>query len=77
MNKIILYSKQNCPLCEEISSLVELFSGEYNIDVQEIDIEQNDELMRRYLLEVPVILVNGDELDYRSITYGAIEERLH
>ena len=77
MNNINLYVKKRCPLCEEISSLVELLSGEYQIEVQEIDIEQNDELMRKYLFEVPVLEVNGDELDYRSITYTAIEERLH
>ncbi|MCA1011179.1 glutaredoxin family protein [Halobacillus halophilus] len=77
MNNITLYVKKKCPLCDEISSLVELLSGEYQINVQEVNIEQNDELMRKYLLEVPVLEVNGDELDYRSITFTAIEERLH
>ncbi|SFG64900.1 acetyl-CoA C-acetyltransferase [Halobacillus alkaliphilus] len=77
MNEIILYTKQRCPLCEEVRSLVDLLSGEYQIEVEEIDIEQNEELMSKYLYEVPVLEVNGDELDYRSITYTSIEERLH
>ncbi|RWZ54971.1 glutaredoxin family protein [Halobacillus fulvus] len=77
MNKINLYMKKNCPLCDEIRSLIDVFTGEYDIHIKEIDIELSEELLEKYMLEVPVIEVNGETLDYRSIDYVSIEKRLH
>ncbi|MCA0971656.1 glutaredoxin family protein [Halobacillus litoralis] len=77
MNDLILYVKKNCPLCDEITALIELFKSDYEMKFEEVDIETDEKLLERYMLEVPVLYVNGEELDYRSIDYLSIEKRLH
>ncbi|MFC7321969.1 glutaredoxin family protein [Halobacillus campisalis] len=77
MNKIIIYRKDNCGLCEEVEVLVELLNMNYEIEFEKVDIMGNILLERKYLLEIPVLVVNGYELDYRSIHLDSIRERLH
>lgn len=77
MNQVIIYIKKDCPLCDEVKGLVDLFNSDYSIEIQEIDIEQDENLQEKYFLEVPVMKINGEELDYRSIDYVSIEKRLH
>ncbi|MFG6148059.1 glutaredoxin family protein [Halobacillus sp. B23F22_1] len=77
MNKIIFYGKQNCCLCDEVRSLVEILQNNYEIDVKEVDIEGNRQLEQKYLVEIPVLNINGQELEYRQIDLSAIRERLH
>ncbi|TGB02295.1 glutaredoxin family protein [Halobacillus salinus] len=77
MNHVTIFLKNNCPLCDEVKSLLDLFMKDYAIVMEEIDIEKDEKLLEKYFLEVPVIRINGEELDYRSIDYFSIENRLH
>ncbi|MCP3031364.1 glutaredoxin family protein [Halobacillus sp. A1] len=77
MNKIIIYRKDNCGLCEEVEVLVDLLKMDSEIEFEKVDIMGNILLERKYLLEIPVLVVNGYELDYRRINLDSIRERLH
>lgn len=77
MNTIVMYTKKHCPLCDEVRSLIDLFSIDYTIQLRELDIEEDESLMKKYMFEVPVLEVNGVEMDYRSIDYVSLEKRLH
>ncbi|MBA2175635.1 glutaredoxin family protein [Halobacillus locisalis] len=77
MNHIVLYIKRECPLCDEVKSLLDLFEDTYALEIEEIDIEQDDELLERFMLEVPVVEINGETMDYRSVDYLSLEKRLH
>ena len=47
-----LYSRENCPLCEEVeNTLIQL-----NISYDFIDIDLDEKLLRKYHVKVPVLL---------------------
>lgn len=77
MNKIIVYKKDRCPLCEEVESLIDLLELDFSIDREEVDIESNEKLLEKYMFEIPVLIVNGVEMEYRDIDYFSIKKRLH
>ncbi|MGI8315568.1 glutaredoxin family protein [Halobacillus mangrovi] len=77
MNKIIVYKKDRCPLCEEVESLIDLLELDFTIEREEIDIETDEELLEKYMFEIPVLIVNGEEIEYRRIDYFSIKKRLH
>ncbi|QAS53763.1 thiol-disulfide isomerase [Halobacillus litoralis] len=72
VSEVILYTRNKCPLCEEVRNLITLF----NVDVIEIDIETDPVLLENYMFEVPVLKIDNYELDYRSIDYFELEKRL-
>ncbi|MFQ3544864.1 glutaredoxin family protein [Halobacillus rhizosphaerae] len=76
MNHIQLLMRKGCHLCEEMRTIIEMAAWETEIEVTEIDIEKNEELLQRYMLEIPVVIINGEELDYRSINLSSLRERL-
>ena len=49
---MILYSRQDCPLCEDVEeTLIRL-----NVDYQFIDIDLNEDLRKKYNAKVPVLV---------------------
>ncbi|WP_281658453.1 glutaredoxin family protein [Halobacillus sp. Cin3] len=72
MQRVVLYRKNGCALCDEVRALLSLFS----VEVAEIDIETDPELHEKYFLEIPVVRINEEELDYRSIDYFELQKRL-
>ncbi|MGR9048863.1 glutaredoxin family protein [Halobacillus faecis] len=72
MSEVVLYVKENCGLCEEIKGLLSLF----DVKVVMVDIEKDPELLEKYLLEVPVLKIGAEELDYREIDYIELMKRL-
>ncbi len=76
MNHIQLLMRKGCHLCEEVRTLIAMAEWETEIEVTEVDIEENEELLQRYMLEIPVVIINGEELDYRSINLSSLRERL-
>lgn len=59
--KATVYSRPDCHLCRE--AIVELagLAAEFpGLEVEEIDIESDDELLRRYLERIPVVMIEGE-----------------
>ncbi|UOR11731.1 glutaredoxin family protein [Halobacillus amylolyticus] len=76
MNTLTLYRKNNCSLCDEVKELVDFLSMEYQIKTTEVDIEEDEELLQAYFLEIPVLFINGEKIDYRQIDVFSLRERL-
>lgn len=55
--EVTLYTRQNCPLCEEAKSVL-VRAG---LTPQEIDIDLDPVLLRKYNDDVPVIYIDGAE----------------
>jgi glutaredoxin len=53
-----MYSRPGCHLCDEARAVL-LRIGE---PFDEIDIDSDDELFKRYLERIPVITLDGDEI---------------
>lgn len=60
--KVTVYSRPGCHLCQEaIESLVALGADHPGLEIDEVNIEGDDDLHRRYLERIPVVLI-GDEI---------------
>jgi len=59
--KATVYSKPDCHLCHEaIESLTGLATEFPALEIEEIDIETDDDLHRRYLERIPVVVIDGE-----------------
>jgi glutaredoxin len=60
-----LYGREGCHLCEEARAALLRVRAERPFVLEEIDIERDDALLRRYLERIPVVSLDGEELfDY-------------
>ncbi|MBK5233294.1 MAG: glutaredoxin family protein [Thermoleophilia bacterium] len=59
--KAVVYSRADCHLCHEaIESLTGLATEFPGLEIDEIDIDDDDDLLRRYLERIPVVLIDGE-----------------
>jgi glutaredoxin len=56
--RLVLYSRPGCHLCDDARTVLERIGEPFD----EIDIESDDDLHRRYLERIPVITLDGQEL---------------
>ena len=54
----MLYSRPGCHLCDDARVVLE----RVGVPFEEIDIESDDELLKRYLERIPVVALDGEEL---------------
>ncbi len=59
MIRLRLFSRAQCPLCEELRREVDELLGEEAREWQIVDVDTDPELARRYGESVPVLFVNG------------------
>jgi glutaredoxin len=61
--RLTIYSRPGCHLCDEMKSLVHrVIAGRANdddISIDEIDISNDRDLVERYGLEIPVLMIDG------------------
>jgi len=63
---LVLYTTAGCHLCEHAEALLQQASGGRRLVWQSIDIAEQDELLERYGVRIPVLSdsASGDELDW-------------
>jgi glutaredoxin len=58
---VIIYSRPGCHLCDEAKAAI-LSAGCTDLfTLEEVNIESDDELLRKYKYDIPVIAINGVE----------------
>lgn len=62
--ELILYGTSACHLCEEATAILLPITSASGIAMLQVDIADEDELMTRYGLRIPVLACNGLELDW-------------
>jgi glutaredoxin len=58
---IIIYSRPGCHLCDEAKSTIENAGCSDRFTLEEINIESDHELLRKYKYDIPVIMIDGVE----------------
>jgi glutaredoxin len=58
MARIVLYSRPGCHLCDDARVVLERIGEPFD----EVDIDTDDELFKRYLERIPVVALDGEEL---------------
>jgi glutaredoxin len=61
MRKVVLYGRPDCHLCDDARAVVLRVRAERPFELEEVDIESDDELFKRYLERIPVVTVDGEE----------------
>lgn len=69
-NEWILYTRNNCPLCDKAKRIIERVKQDEGFNYREIDIYTDDELTERFGLMIPVIEWQGE-----IVQYGQVDER--
>lgn len=79
MNKPIyvnFYTRTVCPLCEEAKEILLQLKDEFPLVINEIDIYENDELLEKYQLMIPVVEIDGEQVDFGMIVKETVKEFL-
>lgn len=63
------YTKANCPLCEEGLALLEDLANDFYLEIKLVDIYQNDDLLEKYQLMIPVVECGGEIVDCGQISW--------
>ena len=72
-----LYARPDCHLCDGARrGLLELRAGGLDFELEEIDIETDDRLLRRYLERIPVIEVAGEVVSELFLDPDGLRSRL-
>jgi glutaredoxin len=76
MVKLRVYGKENCCLCDDAKEILRELQAEMAFEIEEIDIYQDDELLEKYQIIIPVVQVNTDMLGYGIIEKEEIKKQL-
>ncbi len=70
--RLVLYGRPGCHLCDDARAVLDRIGEPYD----EVNIEDDDELHRRYLERIPVVTLDGDELFDFFVDEAALRARL-
>jgi glutaredoxin len=73
---VTLYSKPDCPLCDEARDALGHVRARVEFDLREVDITTDPKLEARYRERIPVIALEGEELFDFHVDEPALEQRL-
>jgi glutaredoxin len=59
---VTLYGRPGCHLCDDARTALERVRARHPFHLDEVDIESDDALLKRYLERIPVIALDGEEL---------------
>lgn len=74
--RLILYSRKDCCLCDEMKKVIRQVSKKVSLDFAEIDVDSSAELKEIYGAEVPVLFIDGRKAFKYGVTEKKLEERL-
>jgi glutaredoxin len=76
-SRLVLYARPDCHLCDEArAGLEQLLSESLAFELEEVDIDSDDDLLRRYLERIPVIEVDGEVVSELFLDVDALREKL-
>ena len=58
---VIVYSRPGCHLCDDAKAVMQNAGCSDDFTLEEINIESDDELLRKYKYDIPVVTINGVE----------------
>jgi glutaredoxin len=58
---IVIYSRPGCHLCDEAKATIQNAGLSDYFTLEEVNIESDEELLRKYKHDIPVIMIDGVE----------------
>jgi glutaredoxin len=66
----------DCPLCEKAKARLQELQSEMDFTIEEVDIYQDDALLEKYQIMIPVVEYQAELLGYGIIDKEKIRKRL-
>jgi glutaredoxin len=60
--QVVIYSRPGCHLCDEAKAAILSAGCNDQFVLEEINIESDEELLRKYKYDIPVVAINGMEM---------------
>ena len=76
MTQVVLYTKRDCPLCDEMKAVVTRVRAEVTFALEVVDIEGDAALVAAYGLDVPVLVIDGRKAFKHRVEARALRRRL-
>ena len=76
MDRIRLYAKPGCHLCDDARAVIEAICAEVGASYDEVDISTDPELMERFGEQIPVTFVDGRQHDFYRVDPGRLRAAL-
>ncbi len=73
---VIIYSRPGCHLCDEAKAAIQNSGCTDEFTLEEMDIESDDELLRKYKYDIPVIAIDGVECFMHRVDPGEFVTRI-
>jgi len=67
-----LMARPDCSLCDEAVAALRRISRRTQLDIERVDVTRQPELLDRFVIRVPVLVVGSAELDVAGIDDAAI-----
>ena len=77
MTVVTLYTRRGCHLCDEAREAILGLRGELPpFELTEVDIEQDEALLARYLERIPVVAVDGEVVSELELDLDLLRAKL-
>jgi glutaredoxin len=73
---LTLYGRPGCHLCDDARTQLLALRPELGFELVERDIEADDDLHRRYLERIPVVVMDGEHLFDFFVDEAVLRDRL-
>ncbi|MEP6718714.1 MAG: glutaredoxin family protein [bacterium] len=77
IRQVILYTRPGCHLCDDAKKAMQAAECDNEYTLEEINIESDRELLRRYQYDIPVITIDGVEAFRHRLTAEAFREAIN
>jgi glutaredoxin len=76
MPTVTLYGRPGCHLCDDARTRLLALRDELGFALQDVDIDGDDALFKRYLERIPVVALDGEELFDHFVEDEVLRDRL-
>jgi len=73
---VTLYGRPGCHLCDAAQAAIEALKPRLTFDLSVVNIELDGDLHRRYLFEIPVVVLDGEEIARAPISDRALQDEI-
>lgn len=75
--RVIIYSRPGCHLCDEAKSAMQSAGCSESFTLEEVNIESDKGLLRKYKYDIPVVMIDGVEAFRHRVDVAEFRRRLH
>lgn len=74
--RVVIYSRPGCHLCDEAKAVIQNAGVTHLFTLEEVNIESDGELLRKYKYDIPVVTIDGVERFIHRVDVKAFRQIL-